>query len=500
MAAGPDQVGGYASSSVILRAQPSVRPMVREGRLTLVREAAAPRALRGAAAAGGAAAEADSTAVADAIARWHVASIKPVFEHEFGNPQLARQIGLDRYYRVTVPQGTDAPALVNELGRFASLVQRAELDAIGGVAETIPDDSNFNLLWGMQNTGQQFDGIAGTIGTDINVTDAWDVTTGDPNLVLAVLDAGITQHVEIVDRLIPGKNVAADPDNDDTSDVCSSHGSHVAGSAAATGDNGVGVAGVDWQCKIMPVRVLNSCSGIESYLAEGIIWATDHGADVLNMSLQYSFGSSVLQDAVEYAYAQDVPMIAAAGNQGEPELKFPARWPQTIAVGAIDNTGQRASYSNSGPELDVMGPGSWVWSLRNTTQYSYKNGTSMATPHVSGTVMLMRGLNPDLTSCEIKEAIQETAMDLGDPGFDEATGYGLLDAHAAILRGLPSVPGDLDRDGIVAVTDLLIVLGAWGPCPADCPPTCVADTNGDGTVSVEDLLFLLAQWPLQEEE
>ncbi|MHC4142844.1 MAG: hypothetical protein ACYSUF_13610, partial [Planctomycetota bacterium] len=163
---------------------------------------------------------------AETLERFQVTAIRPVFENGFADPQLARRIGLDRYYRLETPPGTDTPGLVAQLSRLPAQVERPELDGIGGVAGTIPDDPNFGLQWGLLNDGQSVGGAAGLIGADINVSPAWDIVTGDPGLVLAVLDAGMNEHVEIADRMIPGRNVAADPDNNDTSDVCISHGTH----------------------------------------------------------------------------------------------------------------------------------------------------------------------------------------------------------------------------------------------------------------------------------
>ncbi|MHC4100726.1 MAG: S8 family serine peptidase [Planctomycetota bacterium] len=432
--------------------------------------------------------------LAETLDRFQVAAIRPVFENGFADPQLARQIGLDRYYRLETPPGTDTPGLVAELSRLPAQVERAELDGIGGVTGTIPDDSDFDLQWGLLNDGQMVGGATGLIGADINVSPAWDIVTGDPDLVLAVLDAGMDEHVEIADRMIPGRNVAADPDNNDTSDVCVSHGAHVAGIAAATGNNAQGIAGVDWSCQIMPVRVLNSCTGFESYVAEGIIWATDNGADVINMSLQYYTGTQILHDAVLYAYAQGKVMIAASGNSGACtvyNMAYPARWPETIAVGAFNNGDERASFSNCGPELDVVAPGVDVWSLNDTTDYKYLDGTSMATPHVSGTVNLMKTLAPDLTVDEIKLILQTTAVDMEDPGFDEETGYGRIDTYAALLEVQAGL-ADLDGDGVVGITDFLVLLGAWGHCPSG--PGCIGDINGDGEVGVSDFLIMLATW------
>ncbi len=492
---GPDEPGGYATAGIILRTRPGVRPAAQPAaqgnRITL--RAAAPRA-------GAAKAQAATDPVADAMERWRVVSIRPLFENGFANDALARRLGLDRCYRASIPEGTDTPAMAADLRRFVDLLERVELDAIGGVA-LVPNDSDFNKQWGMRNIGQVVDGVAGVPGVDINIMPGWNVTLGDPDVILAVLDAGMSAHVEIAARMIPGKNVAAEPDNDDTSDVCVSHGTHVAGIAAATGNNSQGIAGLDWSCQIMPVKVLTSCSGPESYVAEGIIWATDHGADVINMSLQYSTGSTVLHDALIYGYESGVILVAAAGNKNLTELAYPAKWPEAIAVGAINNLGERWNEaptlgSNMGSALDVMAPGVDIWSLSSTSSYKYLTGTSMATPHVAGTVCLLQSLHPDITTDQVVQILEHTSVDLGEPGFDEETGHGLLDSFGAIaeVAGVDPTLGDLDGDGAVNVTDLLLLLGAWGPCGEACPPACAADIDGSCDVGVGDLLIVLADW------
>ncbi len=474
-AAAPDTVGGYASTHVLLRTRPGVTPVE-------MAPAAGPRLTLAAA---GTPMPQREAAIAAVLERWRVSAIEPMFESGFANQPLAAQLGLDRYYRVETPPGTDSPGLVANLSRFGGVVEHVELDAIGGVAAT-PDDPDFDLQWGLLNSA--------TPGADVNITTAWDITTGDAGLVLAVLDAGMDQHAELLARMIPDKNVAAFPDNDDTSDVCISHGTHVAGIAGAIADNTQGIAGVDWQCRIMPVRVLNSCSGPESYVAEGIIWATNNGADVINMSLQYSSGTAALQSAVQYAHAQGVVMIAASGNFGSSPIKFPALWPETIAVGAINSNDVRWSSSSYGPNLDVMAPGVTIWSLKDTTAYQYLTGTSMAAPHVSGIVTLMKSLDPALTPDGIKLMLQQTAADLGADGFDNLTGYGRVDATAALSMLVP-VPGDVDGDGLVGIDDFLFLLGNWGPCPAE-PESCPADFDGDEEVGINDFLILIGNWTL----
>jgi subtilisin family serine protease len=244
--------------------------------------------------------------------------------------------------------------------------------------------------------------------------------------------------------------------------------------------------------------VLVGCSGPESYLAEGLVWATDNGADVINMSLQYFGGSALLHDAVLYAWQSGVPMIAASGNGNDPSLAFPARWDETIAVGAINNVGARWSTSpnngsNYGPELDLMAPGVSIWSLDGVDEYKFLSGTSMAAPHVSGTVCLLESVNPGMTPEELRDRLVETAIDIGTPGFDEETGWGRLNVTAAVT-GPPPVFGDLDGDGEVGIADLLLLLAAWGDCPGPCPPSCPADLDADCQVGIGDLLALLAAW------
>ncbi len=453
--AAPRAAPGPGAGALIIRARPGVAPA--DLRRALARSAVAPQQ-----------------------------RLAPVFEEGFADPAAAARLGLDRAWRLT-------PARVPPA--LAGLVERIEPDPVGGIA-TIPPDPGFTLQWNMLNTGQVVNGSPGAPGADIHVTPAWDSFTGGAGLVLAVLDAGLDEHVELSGRIIPGRNVAADPDDDDTSNVCNSHGTHVAGIAAATGGNGIGVAGVDWRCRIMPVKVLTSCSGTERQLAEGLVWAADHGADVINMSLQFFGGTELLHDAVLYAHGRGVALVAAAGNTAATQLAFPARWPETIAVGALDHTGARWIASSRGPTLDVMAPGAAVWSLDGTAGYKYLSGTSMAAPHAAGTVALLRAIDPGLSLAQLESILRQTAIDLASPGFDISTGYGRLDTAAAVAAAGPPppepTPADLDGDGAVSMGDLLLLLAAWGSCPSGAG--CPADLDADGAVAVSDLLILLSAW------
>lgn len=400
----------------------------------------------------------------------------------------AKALGLDRWYRAELAPGASATAAVARLRRLSGAIERAELDGEGGLAE-IPNDPDFGLQYALQNTGQFVGGTAGIPGADVGATTAWNTTHGS-DIVVAVLDSGIDAHPELSGRILPGINV---PDGTtSTIDECN-HGTHVAGIIAARGGNGVGMSGLAWNTRLLPVVVVNGCSGFESNVATGLIWAVDHGARIVNMSLQFYAFSTVFQQAVQYAHAQGAIMCAATGNSGNTNVAAPARWNETIAVAATDNRDARASFSNFGPEVDIAAPGLNVWSLSGTASYVYKNGTSMATPHVSGAAALIWGYNPALTRDQVRSLILSGATDIGDPGNDVLFGAGRLNIAASLaLTPPPFRAEDLNRDGVVNSADVAILLNAWGPC-TNCD-SCPADLDGDCVVGSPDVAILLSAW------
>jgi len=220
------------------------------------------------------------------------------------------------------------------------------------------------------------------------------------------------------------------------------HGTHVAGTAAAL-DNDTGVIGVAPQAELYAVKVLNySGSGYWSDVIEGIQWAVDNGMQVINMSLGASSSSYGLEDACDAAEAAGVVVVAAAGNSGNSwgfgdRVLYPARYGSVIAVAATDSTDARAYFSSTGPDVELAAPGYSVYSTSPGGTYSVKNGTSMASPHVAGLAALVikSGISDDngngRVNDEVRTQLQQTAIDLGDPGRDTWFGYGLVYAPAA---------------------------------------------------------------------
>ncbi|HEX2694780.1 MAG TPA: S8 family serine peptidase, partial [Acidobacteriota bacterium] len=307
-------------------------------------------------------------------------------------------------------------------------------------------DKYFGDQYALSNSGQVLDDLPdrpqGKAGADINATGGWDQTKGDSGVVIAVLDTGVElSHPDIKNKLVsPGKDFI-NGDNDASDDLW--HGTHVAGIAAAETDNELGIAGVGWNCAVLPGKIM-AASGEGDYgaLILAIYWAVDQGAQVINLSLGGDVRDDDLFAALRYAYEHNVVIAAAAGNEGGAVL-YPAAYDQyCLAVAATDYNDNRASFSNMGPEVDVAAPGVDVLSLYPTwdtpagfAPYVYANGTSMATPHVAGLAALLKSLKPWLTAREIMNIIRYSADDVnadGFPGRDDQIGFGRINVERAL--------------------------------------------------------------------
>lgn len=254
-------------------------------------------------------------------------------------------------------------------------------------------------------------------------------------------------------------------DNDAHPNDDGAHGTHVAGTIAQTTHNNLGVAGAAFNTAIMPVKVLGPAGGTYQQVADGISYATDNGAKVINMSLGGSSPSLTLENAVNYAYNNGVTVIAACGNSNVPSCDYPARYTNSIAVGATQYNETRAPYSNYGTGLDLVAPGGNTGVDQNsdgqvdgvlqntfgdTVQdwgYYLYQGTSMATPHVAGTAALLLAKSPTLTPSQTRNILESTAEDLGSAGYDSTFGWGLIDARAALASLTPAVSITLTTDG-----------------------------------------------------
>ncbi|MEJ5202576.1 MAG: S8 family peptidase [Anaerolineales bacterium] len=283
----------------------------------------------------------------------------------------------------------------------------------------------------------------------IQAPDAWNITQGANDVIIAVIDSGVdSSHPEFKGRLLPGYDYVED---DWTPQDRCGHGTHVAGIIAANGNNAYGIAGMDWNARILPVRVLDaSCGGTISDLAEGLIFATDMGARVINLSVGTPFFSRLLEHASYYAYQHGAALFAAIGNlcSFPGQVVYPAYFSWVMAVGATNQLDERNSISCTGDHLDVMAPGTDILSTAPMTgellslygmthKFSLLSGTSMATAFVSGAAGLLASQTGFDTPTKIYTALTSTARDLEAAGFDDNTGYGLIQ----VADALNSTPG-----------------------------------------------------------
>jgi serine protease len=341
----------------------------------------------------------------------------------------------------------------------------------------VPNDEFFGLQWHH---------------AAIQLPQAWEFTIGSANVIVAVLDTGVvTDHPDLQSRLVAGYDFISDPirandgdgidpDPNDTGDhpdrrVSSFHGTHVAGILGAATNNRIGVAGVTWQTRIMPLRVSGVGGASDADLAQAIRYAAGlsnasgtlpaEPADIINISLAAPGFSHTLHNAIRDAIAEGVIVVAAAGNQNTSSLFYPASHAGVISVAAVDRVLQKAAYSNFGSTIDVAAPGGnidvdrdgdgFVDGILSTSGndagrflYEFFAGTSMASPQVAGVLALMLAVNPHLTLADIEQLLAGThpdtrmqiTRDLGPPGYDEIFGHGLIDASQAVLAA-QSIPG-----------------------------------------------------------
>lgn len=260
---------------------------------------------------------------------------------------------------------------------------------------------------------------------------AWPAAYEGEEVIVAVVDTGVDlNHPDLQNRLIEGYNVFTET-ADAYDDV--GHGTHVAGIIAANINNYEGIAGIAPRTRIMPVKVLDETGAGSTYaVAQGIIWATDHGAKVINLSLGNYAEAQFLHDAIRYAYNRDVVLIAATGNDHTETPGYPAAYDEVLAVGATDASRNLASFSNYGDYVDVAAPGVNIASTYPGQQYAAMSGTSMASPHAAALAAMIRSVNSSLTNEQIMELIRSSAVDLGEEGYDIYFGYGEINAAKAV--------------------------------------------------------------------
>ena len=405
---------------------------------------------------------------------------------------LVKYKGDNKPFRVIKVANGKIIEKVKEYKGKANVVYAEPNYILYAMESTAPNDTHYaNWQWALNNTGQYqrryFN--KGTPGADINWEPAWTNfnTTSFSETIIAILDTGVDgSHPDLTNKLVNGWNFI--DDNDDTKDVYE-HGVHVAGIAGAQTNNGIGIAGVAFadNIEIMPVKVLgdNGCSDTGS-VAEGIRYAANSGAKVINLSLggTGSYASETLTNAVNDAWNAGVLIVAAAGNDGREVKRYPASYENVMSVAATDNKDNRASFSNFNDEIDISAPGVKVLSTLIYTagvrEYGLGTGTSMACPHVAGLAGLLFAQDNSRSNADVRAIIEQTADDLGDVGWDKYFGHGKINVYAA-LTYVPSVCGN----GIIEGTEECDGILGEATCQTldyssgnlSCSTSCTYDTS-----------------------
>jgi len=355
-------------------------------------------------------------------------------------------------------------------------VEENSLASVLDFPSTAPNDTHFaSYQWGLENTGQNIGNQTGTVDADIDAQTAWNITTGN-SIKVAILDTGIDQnHPDLSAKIVDSRDFTGSGSYNDYY----GHGTHVGGIVAAITNNSTGVSGTCPDCSLLNGKVLNdSGSGAYSWIANGIIWATDNGAKVINMSLGGSTKSRTLENAVNYAWSRGIVIAAAAGNSSNPSKTYPGAYTNVIAVAATDNRDNKASFSSYGSWVSVAAPGVNIYStfpthpytINKLLYYDYGSGTSMATPMTAGVAALIWASEYGNSNSDVRARLESTA--------DKISGTGSYWTYGRINAGNAVAPSSTT------------------PTPTSTPtptesitPTPTVEPAPGGTVSVSSIAY-----------
>lgn len=339
-----------------------------------------------------------------------------------------KRVGADFMY-LDLPPGLSVENCLAQLKKIPDL-EYAEPDGIGhGGGQLIPTDVDFAFQWHHRNLTK--------LTASSHTAEAWTITTGANSTIVAVLDTGVNAAVgEFTGRLVPGFNFVsntADPSDDH------GHGSAVSAVVCGNANNVLGGVGVNWNCRLMPVKVLNDVNyGLYSWWAQGINYAVANGAKVINLSAGGTGSSTALTSAINNAISAGVIFVTITHNDGTGVITYPGNLPDAITVGATDQQDLRSTFSNYGSAIDLVAPGTAIHTIGRYGTLEYWNGTSFAAPQVAGVASLLCGLNPKLNQADVRALLCSGADDqVGDatdtPGFDIYYGAGRLNAYNSLL-------------------------------------------------------------------
>ncbi|MCB9837838.1 MAG: S8 family serine peptidase [Phycisphaeraceae bacterium] len=371
----------------------------------------------------------------------------PILERDWANMKGAYRV------RAESRSGLSVLDAANDLAQTPGVLW-AEPDMIfTGRGGLLPNDPFFNQCWGLRNTGQS----GGAAGFDMDAPDAWDLTTGDPSIIVAVLDVGVDPTHPDLNQVV-GADFTSDPDlNGAPVNQCDLHGTAVAGCVTGAINNNLGAVGIAPDCRIASARPFISnvpCDGgwtsAASWTVNALAWAESIGARVSNNSNGYGFTSSSIANMYVSTRNNGMVHFASAGNNASSTVTYPSSLTTVNCVLALNRFGNRANFSNWGIGSAFSAPGEAILTTDRqgsagyvSGDYVVVDGTSFASPYTAGVAALVLSVDPSLTAAEVEQALVDGAEDLNAPGYDTDSGWGLVNARASIDRA----PGDF------AITD-----------------------------------------------
>ncbi len=385
--------------------------------------------------------------------------------------------------------GADVLRIANALAQRAD-VRWAEADwivkvTVHGDGVGAPNDPSFPNCWGHDNTGGLstcgdclgWPPVPGVVGMDMDMLEAWQVTTGDPDIIVAIFDSGINLTHPDINQLTPGFDMTGNGTNGGPANPCDTHGTAVAGAVSAIMNNAIGGAGVAPDCRTVSVKVFTQ-GGADNCTGGGIVWSQVIngldavellGARVTNHSYSWGSSSAAVEAKFQETRANGIIHFASAGNGvqivpgtppnvGQPNISYPSSIPWVNSVAALDADGTLTGFSNWGPGLFISAPGVGVCGTG-----SCFCGTSAASPSAAGVAALVLSIRPNLTAVQVEGILASSAMDLGNPGYDTIYGWGFVNARNALIQatGCP---------GFESCTDVHTTPGCSDPlcCAAIC--------------------------------
>ena len=462
-----------------------------------------------------------------------VIRMEPVFRNAGKFEARHRGAGLHRWYKITysAPEAEDAVlrkfrlnAGIEEVALNHKRKLYRGMKSATVAAETAirlralsSNDPSFDSQWQYNNTGQ----TGGSADADIDLSEAWELTTGSPAVIVSVLDSGVDlDHPDLVANIwtnpgeIPGNGIDDDQngfiddvhgwdfsDNDNNPDDPDGHGSHTAGTIAAATHNGTGVAGVaggfgSAGVQIMPLKIFDEA--FDDIIAEAFVYAADNGAVISSNSWGGGDTSPLIENAIDYFIAnagsgggpvQGGVVVFAAGNDGTSSQSsgYPATYSPVIAVAASDHTDRLPSWSNYGNWVDITAPGVSIISTVNNGGYDTYDGTSMAAPHVAGVLALVASYAPGLSAAALRSAVEQSADNIDALNGNRVgqLGSGRLNAYNALVATVPPPP-DNTAPGMIAN----LSVGASGSMSLTLEWTATGDDGSDGRASTYDVRIL----------